>query len=123
MIHLDRDGLYSRADLAELLTPLGIDADFFIGRLKPRKVFRQAFLGADLLAAFATAPTLAGHGDEGDADKGADLPPAQNRGNRQRRGGKRTSPDALDRLLADLKGKRTGGEATAAKSMIERIKP
>jgi hypothetical protein len=73
MIVIHRDALYSRSDLASLLEPLGIDPDTFISRLKPRKVFRSAWWGADLIKAIEQAPSL------------PQMPPAKNSGNRTRR--------------------------------------
>lgn len=58
MVRIDPDTLYSRGDLAEVLAPLGIDPDFFVARIKPRKVFRSAFLGSDLLEAIRRADPL-----------------------------------------------------------------
>jgi len=105
MVKIDKDVLYARGDLEELLAPLGIDADFFVGRLKPRKVFRQCFLGADIIAAFEEAPALS-HRKNKDG-KGASLPPAQNRGNRTPHGIKR-KPNRLDQLIANLKAEKAG---------------
>lgn len=58
MFKIDRDALYSRADLAAALEPLGVDVDHFTARVKARKVFRQCWLGADLIEALRTAPAL-----------------------------------------------------------------
>ena len=104
MIEILENGLYTRADLAELLGPLGIDADTFIGRLKPRRVFRMAWLGKHIVEAFDTAPALA---ERGDTSGSAGLPAAQNRGNRTRRGHARDTNGmaALDRLRDELRSK------------------
>lgn len=75
MVRIDPDTLYSRSDLREILDPLGIDPDFFVQRIRPRKVFKQAFLGADLLEAIKTADPL------GSTEKA--LPPAKNKGGRK----------------------------------------
>lgn len=74
MVRIDPDTLYSRGDLAEVLAPLGINPDSFVARIKPRKVFRSAFLGSDLLEAIRRADPL-----------GADhpIPPARSRGGRR----------------------------------------
>ena len=66
MIRLDKDTLYSRADLITLLEGSGVDPDFFIGRLKPRKRFRMLFWGQDLLDALAAAPILGESEDRAD---------------------------------------------------------
>ena len=58
MIEIKRDALYSRADLAKMLRDSGIDVDTFIARLKPRKVFKALYYGADLLKALDAAPAL-----------------------------------------------------------------
>lgn len=81
MFKIEENGLYSRADLAEALAPMGVDVDHFIGRLRPRKVFKMVWLGADLLAAFRAAPSLA------EREDAPELPPPANRGNRTRRAG------------------------------------
>ena len=70
MIHLDRDGLYSRQDLAGLLAESGVDVDHFIGRIKCRKVFRMLWLGADILEAIKTAPALSEREDRADPPPG-----------------------------------------------------
>lgn len=75
MIRIERDTLYTRADLAELLAPAGVDPDTFIARLRPRKVFRCLYRGADILTAYDQAAPL--------AEQHA-LPPAKNRGGRRR---------------------------------------
>jgi len=85
MFEIHKDAFYSRSDLQELLKPMGVDVDLFIGRLKARKVFRQLWRGADILDAYAAAPALA---DRSSAD-GPDMPAARNRGNRRRRPGAR----------------------------------
>ncbi len=79
MIELKPNVLYTRADLAAMLEPAGVDVDFFIARIKARKVFKMLWLGEDILAALRSAPVLA------DRDEARELPPAANRGNRTRR--------------------------------------
>lgn len=64
MIEIRAHALYSRAALAELLRPIGIDVDFFISRLRPKKIFRAAWFGKDLLDALAEASALGGSGPE-----------------------------------------------------------
>ena len=101
MVHIDKDGLYGREDLAGLLKPLGIDADFFVGRLKPRKVFRQAFLGADILAAMQNPPEgadLVGETRGGAFDVDAILARAGGKGDGRRPG--RKPSKGLRRLTA-----------------------
>lgn len=64
MIEIRPHALYSRSDLIELLKPLGIDADSFIARIRPKKVFRNAWFGRDILSGLADAPALEnGNGD------------------------------------------------------------
>ncbi len=79
MIRIEPNCLYSRADLAAMLEPAGVDVDHFIARLRPRKVFKMVWLGEDLLAALRTAPALA------EKPEVHELPPAATRGNRRRR--------------------------------------
>lgn len=69
-----QDAIYSRADLIKMLEPLGLDADTFIARLQPRKVFKSVWLGSDLLAAFRNAPALS---------KGSERPPVHSRRRRK----------------------------------------
>ena len=101
MFTIDPNSFYSRADLAGLLGPEGVDVDTFTARLKTRKVFRQLWRGADILEAYTVAPGLADRG----SDDGPDMPKAKNKGNRRRRPGGR--PDrgiaAIDARLAELK--------------------
>ena len=58
MMEIKPNALYSRADLAKMLRDSGIDVDTFVGRLKPRKVFKALYYGADLLKALDAAPAL-----------------------------------------------------------------
>jgi len=83
MIHLDRDGLYSRQDLAGLLAESGVDVDHFIGRIKCRKVFRMLWLGADILEAIKTAPALGESEDRADPLPGI---PGRKRGRPRKQG-------------------------------------
>ena len=102
MIEIKPNVLYSRADLAAMLEPMGIDVDHFVARLKIRKVFKMAWFGEDILAALRTAPALA------DRPDGAALPAPANRGNRKRRGSARADrPGAkLEAYRQILKGER-----------------
>ncbi len=52
--------LYSREDLLEILAQLGINADRFIARISPRKIFRQAFWGQHLIEALDNAESGTG---------------------------------------------------------------
>lgn len=79
MIRIDPHSLYSRSDLEEMLRPLGIDPDGFIGRLKPRKRFRLAWWGEDLIEAIRRAPELS---------EPVPIPTPKNRGGRRRTGAK-----------------------------------
>lgn len=60
MIEIRPTALYSRADLVDMLSPFGINADSFIARVHPKKRFRLAWWGADLIAAINKAPDLSG---------------------------------------------------------------
>jgi len=99
MVRIDPDTLYSRADLQEALRPFGVDADTFVARIRPRRVFKAFLVGQDILNALATAPTLA------DRCRAAAHPTTQ----RSRRNGgrslaRRVETPALDALRAELKG-------------------
>ena len=99
MIRIDPDTFYSRADLAELLKPFGLDADTFVARIRPRRVFKAFLVGQDILVALATAPALAMRG------KAAALPAARRgRRNGGRGTARRVETPALDALRAELKG-------------------
>lgn len=91
MIELKPNVLYTRADLAAMLDGSGVDVDFFIGRIKARKVFKMLWSGEDILAALRTAPALS------ERDGARELPAPANRGNRGRRR-KPLSDDPLEPL-------------------------
>ena len=74
-----KNTLYTRSDLATLLDGSGVDVDTFVGRLKPRKVFRRLFLGRDLLNALDTAPALREESTDSPASPNA---PRKTSGNR-----------------------------------------
>ena len=57
-VRIHPDTLYSRADLIEILEPMGINVNTFVSRLKPKKVFRMVYLGSDILDAFRNASVL-----------------------------------------------------------------
>ena len=88
-IRIDPDTIYSRTDLAAVAAEFGLRVDTFLDRLKPRKVFKSAWLGSDILEAWRRAPAL------GDA---RELPVGQNRGNRTSR--KQPAKDGGGRLIA-----------------------
>ena len=98
MFTIDPNSFYSRADLAGLLGPEGVDVDTFTARLKTRKVFRQLWRGADILEAYTVAPGLADRG----SDDGPDMPKAKNRGNRSRRAGARKGNVCGAKLAAQM---------------------
>ena len=98
MFEIHKDAFYSRSDLQELLKPMGVDADLFIGRLRAKKVFRAVWKGSDLLTAWETAPALADRG----SDDGPDMPKAKNKGNRRRRPGPRKGNVCGAKLAAQM---------------------
>ncbi len=57
IFRIERDVLYSRAALAEALQGL-VDVDRFLMRLRPRKVFKNCYLGADLIRALEVAKPI-----------------------------------------------------------------
>jgi hypothetical protein len=57
-VHFDPHTLYSRADLIELLKPLGIKADNFIARIRPKKVTDAGWWGQHLIEAITEAPEV-----------------------------------------------------------------
>jgi len=98
VIEINPNALYTRADLAAMLAPAGVDVDRFVARLRPRKVFRAFWKGSDLIEAYDKAPALAEQAE-------APIPAAQNGGNRRRRGAHVvTAPGAkLDAYMAELR--------------------
>ena len=88
MIRIDPHALYSRADLIEMLKDLGIDADGFISRVKPKKRFRLAWFGRDILDAIYDAPVL------GEIEKPASRGPQS----RKRKGVRIDGMDELKRI-------------------------
>ncbi|MCE5229044.1 hypothetical protein LLG95_05545 [bacterium] len=58
MIEIQPNALYSKEDLEGLLEPVGLSAEAFIERLKPRKVFRALYYGKDLIEALSTASPI-----------------------------------------------------------------
>lgn len=51
MVKIEPNAFYSRQDLVDLLDSVGIDADTFIARIRPRKIFRMAWWGEHLIDA------------------------------------------------------------------------
>ena len=92
-LRIDPDTVYTKRDLAEALNSVGIDVDLFLGRVKPKKVFRSCWLGSDILEALRRAPKL--------SERKA-LSAPRNKGNR-------TSPK---KSSASPPGKRFGGVFT-----------
>ncbi len=97
MIKLDPLAYYTRSDLAELLGPTGVDVDTYIGRLRPRKVFRQLFWGEDLIEAQRQAKGL-GEADEPVATR------VKRPAEKRRRKKRSSDMGPLERLLGDLDG-------------------
>ena len=101
MIRIERDALYTRSDLVELLKPLGIDADGFVARIKPVKRFRLAWWGKDLIDAIQKTPPL---GEMGEAEN---EPEQLRNATGRRRCGREPSFEKLDGYLDEL---RKGGD-------------
>ena len=55
---IDPDTIYTRDDLAEAVSPFGINVATFLSRLRPKKVFKSGWLGSDILEAYRNAPPL-----------------------------------------------------------------
>ena len=105
MFEIKPNAFYSRADLAKLLEPAGVDVDTFIGRLRPRKVFHRLFFGEDLIEAMRRAPALAEREEADNVELPA--PPKARRGARRKTRSKAASGSAttLDGYLHELKRK------------------
>jgi len=97
MIRFDPHSLYSRADLIEMLSPLGIDADAFIARIKPVKRFRPVWWGQDVINAIENAPLLGEHQ--------VDAPALPERKNGKRRSQGRNDDSSLDPLREIMTGR------------------
>lgn len=52
---IEAETLYSRADLERELAGI-VEVETFLGKLRPRSVFRGCYLGADILAAMNAVP-------------------------------------------------------------------
>lgn len=91
MVAFDPHSLYSRADLAEMLKPMGIDVDTFIRKTRPVRRFKMAFWGKDLIEGLNTAPPLS---EESDTPKEGKAKPSP----APRRGGARGIEESLDPL-------------------------
>lgn len=96
MVELNPHALYTREDLIDLLSPLGVDADGFVARIKPVKRFRLAWYGEDLLAAIRKAPPLDGGQGQPAAIEAEGVGSA-----RQRRGSERAMSEPLQRLIRE----------------------
>jgi hypothetical protein len=81
-IRIEPNGIYTRDTLKAILDPVGIDVDFFIRRLKPKKVFRLAWFGVHLIEAWEQAPALY---------ETKPTPNGMNRGNRRGKGSSKGS--------------------------------
>jgi hypothetical protein len=55
MFRIDPNTLYSKKDLAEVLTGLA-DIDRFLDRIRPKSVIMGTYLGADLIEAIRATP-------------------------------------------------------------------
>lgn len=86
MTRIDPHTLYGRCDLEEMLRPLGIDPDGFIGRIKPRKRFRLAWWGEDLIEAIRNSRELS---------EPVPIPTAKHGGGRKRKTGAKGSGENL----------------------------
>lgn len=60
MVKIEPNAFYSRQDLIDLLDSVGIDADTFIARVRPRKLFRMAWWGEHLIEALRNTEPLTG---------------------------------------------------------------
>lgn len=96
MIEICPNALYSRADLADLLIPAGVDVDHFIARLRPRKVFKMLWLGEDILEALRKAPSFS------DRSKATGIPKAPSRANRGSEGAAARSDEPGAKLLREF---------------------
>lgn len=49
MFKIDQHTIYTRADLKQELDPIGVTVDWFVQKYQPRKVFKNGWLGSDLI--------------------------------------------------------------------------
>ena len=92
MIEIKPSALYTRADLAEMLAPVGIDADGWIRLIRPVKRFRGVWFGEDLIEAIRLAPPM-------NEKLKRELPEKCKPGNRRKRGAVNGELDPLLKLM------------------------
>ena len=77
MIEFWPNALYSREDLRTILAAEKMNADSFIAKIRPKKIFRALWLGKHLNDAMAAGPALS---------EKPTLPPGRNKGGRKAAG-------------------------------------
>ena len=97
MIEIKPNGIYSREDLAAMLSEFNMDVDYFIRRIQPLKRFKKIYIGRDLLNALYGAPEI------GAGENGAEFPGAKNRGNRKSRKKNKQAGDPLTILIEECR--------------------
>ena len=95
MIEIKPNCIYSREDLAAMLSEFNMDVDYFIRRIQPAKRFKKIYIGHDLLEALYNAPEMSAERSD------VKLPAACNRGNRKRQGNKSGATDPLEKLIKE----------------------
>lgn len=101
VIRIDPHALYSRADLDEMLRPMGIDVDGWIAKVRPVRRFRLAYWGGDLIRAIEATPALGSDGagiDSGGSDRKRERGSEKATGSR---GGRRRAKE-IEAALAPL---------------------
>ncbi len=78
-----------------MFKPVGLDADFVIARLRPRKVFKTLWSGQDLLNALADAKAL------GDAPLIPDIPGGRCRGGKSKHDPLAVFDEAIAKINAE----------------------
>lgn len=58
MIEFRPQALYSREDLEAMLAEVGISVEQFLDRVRPAKLFKSCYYGADLIAAMESAQRI-----------------------------------------------------------------
>ena len=60
MFEIHPNALYTRSDLETAFSEMGVDVDTFISKIKPKRISKAVYWGADLIEAINEAEPLQG---------------------------------------------------------------